>query len=42
MKFSDCTAFSSVGCEVCWVCKVFIEGIGYAFVGVEGNFIEFY
>ena len=28
--------------QFCWVCEVFVEGIGYAFVGVVNGIIEFY
>ena len=42
MKFSDCPVLVSVGCEVCRVCEIFIEGIGYFFVGVASGVVEFY
>ena len=42
MEFSDRAAFSSVGCEVCWVCEVFVERIGYGFVGDMGGVVEGY
>ena len=42
MKFPDCAAFVSVGGEVCRVSVMFIEGVGYFFVGVASDVVEFY
>ena len=42
VKLSNCLAFGSIGGEVCRISEVFVECIGYVFVGVENVIVEGY
>ena len=42
MKLSNCLAFGSIGGEICRISEVFIECVGYVFVGVENVIVEGY